>query len=507
MAAAKSPAGVGRLSTLRSHTLLSVALTIGLGLGCQEVDDAEGGDAGLSGGAGGATGGSGGAGGMGGGATGEGGNPVGGSPVGGAPVGGAPVGGAPVGGGGEPVGGGPVGGMAGGGGAGGQPGGAGGGGGACPEPGELSVQLAEAGPIKRGDVATLQITAPEGATISGHALEGGVITPLPGELKYAPGDDLPWPWWTGAVEVEVEARVDGDCVGRVTAEITVLGDVLIADGRNGAIMAFGSDGRRLGRFAQGTENGAHDLIALPGEVGGGFVISGRGSDASSAQVTRLGADGVRITDFVMTDFEGAPLYDNMYHYGPYHLIWDASRGEILGDNVPYGRIHRWNLEGQYLGSLQLPEDGSDFNNRRVSVGFAVDSQGTVIAGRQGRSKLWRLPADGDPSIYLQVDHELEALANGEGDTILVHHVWGNDSFYATFNSAGGAVGEQVEYFNIYRRYIIPFIGGYLLNNGRSGAYVDYMSPELVFDDMRWQEWVGDDADLDTGAGLVWLHRP
>ncbi|MFN3198872.1 MAG: hypothetical protein ACE366_10735 [Bradymonadia bacterium] len=487
-----------------SFTPLMMTSALAALLGCQEVSDAgDAPDAG-SGGAAGAADASvaGGGGGAGGGIAGG----AGGGVAGGAGGGAGDGGGGGAGGGAGGMGGGVAGagGEAGGGGM----GGVGGGLVDCPEVAEFQVRLDAEGPIDRGQVITLSADGVETLELVAEAVEGGTLTSVGDTVRYTPGSDLQWPWWTGPVTVQVEGlRPDGTCAGRVEVQIPVWGDVLIGDGRTGAILAYGSDGRRLGRFAQGTENGVHDIIALPESQGGGFVVSGRGSNEQPAEVIRLGPDGRRLTDFTMTDFEGNPLYDNMYNYGPFHLIWDANRGVLLGDNVAYGMIPQWNLEGEYLGSLQLPEDGSDFNNRKVSVGFALDDEGHVIAGRAGRHKLWRLPMDGDPVIFVQVDHELETIANGGGDEIMVHHAWGNDSYYMTFDSAGRGLAGPVEYFNVYKRYITRFRSGYLLNNGRTSAYVTYMNAELAFpSDERWQEWVGDGGDLDTGAGLLWLHR-
>lgn len=458
-------------------------ITLSLLSGCQEVEDAEA-DAQV-GGAGGQLGGAdaevaeGGAGGQAGGAGGEAGGA--GGQIGGA---GGQVGGA----------GGQVGG------AGGQIGGAGGGD-TCPAP--LSVRVDGEGPFDRGDVVPLIVEMPEGMDTLSYPDELGTITPAGGALNYIAGGVLEWPWWGGGVALEITASGPGTCVARGEVEIPIMGDVLIADGRTGAILAYGSDGRVLGRFAQAAERGIHDLIALPESVGGGFVISVRGSAEASPEVIRLDDEGRPVTRFTMTDFEGAPLYDNMYHYGPFHLAWDAGRQEVLGDNLPYGRIPRWDLNGDYLGEIALPEDGSDFNNRKESVGFAYDEQGQVIAGRTGRYTLWRLPPAGDPSVYLQVDYELFSMANGEGDTILVNYNWGNDSYYATYNSAGRSLDGPVELFNVYKRYMTGFRGGYLLADGRTSSFIRYMAGDLTFpSDTRWQELEGD--TLDTGAGILWL---
>ena len=151
----------------------------------------------------------------------------------------------------------------------------------------ITARLAHDQVYARHQPVEIIYTAPPGYEVTATAFEGGRIEQSPGRFFYTPGGrepgDLPWPRWTGPVNVSVwGANLAAECVEIVDLMVTVAGDVVLGDRRGAQIVVYGSDGHYLGPFATLEGAGVQWITVLPshGEHMGGLaavVSSGNGN--------------------------------------------------------------------------------------------------------------------------------------------------------------------------------------------------------------------------------------
>ncbi|MGK0359767.1 MAG: hypothetical protein ACI9U2_002073 [Bradymonadia bacterium] len=115
----------------------------------------------------------------------------------------------------------------------------------CEDNIELSIQRPrDEAPMARGEVFAFEYRADLDAQVELSA-PYGEFQRQGSMVEWAPRGgnpgDLPWPWWTGPVELTVTARL-GACSVEERFSVVVTGDVLLFDGVDGAIWVVGSGG-------------------------------------------------------------------------------------------------------------------------------------------------------------------------------------------------------------------------------------------------------------------------
>lgn len=479
------------------------ALGIIAALGCQDIDGKGGSDntdATVVGAGGSTSGGSAGSDGAGA-ATGAGGAGVGGAGVGGSGVGGSGVGGSGVGGsgmGGSGVGGSGMGGQgAGGAGAGGQPTGD------CDGPIELGASLAEDRLYLRGEPATITITGARGNLAFASEPDGLLFRERDGAvLATAPSGtrDFAWPWWTGAVSVRVTAT-DGACRADATATFRLAGDVLMADGENGNLQAYGSDGAWLGRAAQERDGRGITAAAVVREAGARAVVYGVGADGDAPAALRtLDADlnPVPGRDFETTDFGGQDLYPR--GQAPLHILQADPDGEVLADQLSDGHIARFTPDGAFIDTHRIETPVGTPSAR--STGLAV-VDGQIIGGHWQRNPIYWVTGPRAGEQFLDFGDAFDGLAElttGHGG-VLVFSWRGSDRRLYLY-APNGREEARINNPNQGARHFIRFLDGYLFVwlNG-----IGALDADLAWAEGPGVNWDGDADDMIRARGpIVWL---
>ena len=378
----------------------------------------------------------------------------------------------------------------------------------CDHPFSVTATLVEDRLFTRADPVEIRFEADTGGeaiavTWQFEADRGGRIRERADHVFWAAGGvdpgDVPWPWWTGEVEVTVSGGTPGGCVARDHVRIRLAGDVLVAEGSRGYLFAYGSDGRSLGRFRQVSDLGLRAVIRVPEAEGGGLLISTRARADRPPEIHWIDREGGPIVDdFEMTDLIGEPIYED--DDSPRHLAWDPNRREIVGDQVGDRRLARWNLRGEFVGFHTFPCERSCTGQ---SVGLGVFGDGGVVAGLERQRDLYVVDADG-PRAYTETESDIWAVAPGRNGQVVVVSQAGNDISYTAYDTGGGT-HAQVEFFNITADYLIPFLDHYLATAGRGISIVRRHQPDLSLPDpYQWQQDPNFD-DISWAAGLVWLH--
>lgn len=329
--------------------------------------------------------------------------------------------------------------------------------GSCPEE-TLSAELVEPRMYRRDEAVRIDFTVAPGRELEVTAPQGGRIVMREDHLFYSAGagedGDLGWPHWTGEVPVRLTTQdPDLGCTARVEIRVTMAGDVLNGDFSTGRILAFGSGGQHLGTFAPlSGRRILHMTVISPTEAfEGGLAVLRWTTDNESFDIVLFDRQGTELpVRFETLGLNGEPLYTP--EVLPQNLI--AHNGEILGDHGPDCQIHRWSLQGDYLGDAHIPcHDTLSYK----SVGFGrVD--GDVVIG-------WY---DGPIRFY---DLEGNLRVQGPRDSGRMRHIRpgpGGDTVAITQGDYGGnalsfdAQGEPVGSITVpVLGFMTRFMDGYL----------------------------------------------
>jgi hypothetical protein len=377
----------------------------------------------------------------------------------------------------------------------------------------VTATAAESGPLSRADAVEIRYTAPAGARIEGLAAEGGLFTlQRSGKLFYSPGgsingdDELRAPWTTGPVHITVRATDANGCRGEGETTVLVDGDVIVSDAPSGSLYIMGSDGRVIGQWRGGWARGADALLRLPAAVGGGFVLAVPGYADDPPRIERFEATRpADDTAFEMQNRSGEALYPG--DEGPRGLVFnpegDDGRGEILGDNAPNGTVHRWALDGSYLGAYRTGAAGGDDGPR--SMGFARLSDGRIVFGLRSQRDVYVI-ADGNVEPFLRFETAADCLGQGHEGTVVICGSDGTPMIWARF----GAQANELDRFpgpQIYEpRMVGPFRTGYLRTDP-SGFSMTYHAADLTNPTDADEIWAQDYQErngLEYPRAFVWL---
>lgn len=210
---------------------------------------------------------------------------------------------------------------------------------------EIDLDLIEQiAPLARGESYAFEVRhEPSGLPLTVEAPFGTVQREGP-IFEWAPRGgnpgDLPWPWWTGPVELTVIAGAPG-CTVTERFTVEVVGDVVIFDEVSGVLWVLGSDGRLLGQWVQVPGNGVTALAV--GRSPRTLLAAVRQVDARGRYlVHRLDDQGAVIATLEPDDFRtGARTLAN-----PARAIVILSGGQIVAagggeDALPFwGRDDR-----------------------------------------------------------------------------------------------------------------------------------------------------------------------
>jgi hypothetical protein len=381
------------------------------------------------------------------------------------------------------------------------------------EPLAVTARIDQQGNLTRSDAIEIHYTAPEGTTLSAHSPEGGLFTQRrDGTLFYSPGGringetELRWPWFTGTVHITVRATDPRGCRGEASTSVIVDGDVLVSDSSSGGIFAVGSDGRVIGRYRQGGVRGASDLVLLPESVGGGFAYATSGYGDDPPSITRLNADGGKDpARFQMESNARVPLYED--ESGPLHLIFDAAANELLGDNGYGGAVHRWTLDGTYMGSWDAPVDPGSGPADRRPLGFARLADDRIVFAIAGGRDVFSV-ADGRIEPFLRFGTSITVLAAGADDTVIVGGRPATPTLLVRYDANTSEVGRAEISGEDRPQKLTPFRGGYLRTEPSSYALV-FHTADLDVPENQSDYWAQDYMNrngLESADGFVWLNR-
>ena len=377
----------------------------------------------------------------------------------------------------------------------------------------VTARIEAAESISRSDAVEILYTAPAGTTISAFAAEGGLFTQRrDGALFYSPGgsvngdDELQWPWFTGAVNITVRAVDAEGCRGEAETSVVVAGDVLASDLTSGGIFALGSDGRVIGRYRQGGNRGASDLILLPEAVGGGFVYATPGYADEPPTLTRLTAEGRRDPAvFQMETNARTPLYED--GEGPKRLIFDTERQELLGDNGYAGSVHRWSLDGSYVGHWDAPAEEGRSPAYYRTLGFARLPDGRIVFGVQDAPELYTLD-NGRVDLFTQFEIGLTCLGAGADGSVVASGHDGSTVLFVRLDADAAELGRAEVSRDYEAVNLIPFRSGYL-HSEASSYTLRFHTGDLQVPENQDDYWAQDYMNrngLDNARAILWLDR-
>ena len=334
---------------------------------------------------------------------------------------------------------------------------------------------------------------------------GGRLTGRADRVFYGTGgeepDDLPWPWWTGPVQVTLTARSDDGCTGQTTVPVRVAGDVLVADLGRSHLMMVGSDGQVLGRFAQVTDRGLRAVTLLPLEQGGELLVSIRGRDGQPPLIRRLDRTGATVNDFETTNLAGEALWptDRM----PLQLAWDPINHLVVANEAPGGLLHRFTALGEYVDSLEVPDGPGSFNDR--TYGFAVLGDGTLLAGRADGRNVYRL-LDGAFEAFTQCPDGCTAMGDALDGGAVIGAGNENDVEWFHVDLLGRDRWQREDFLGFDPQSFHPFADGYLAvpNGGSRIVYLDAELNVAAAEDTPFRLQGNFDV-LPQPEGLVWLN--
>ena len=385
---------------------------------------------------------------------------------------------------------------------------------ACRFPPELSVHLVDDRLYRRGEAAEIRVDVANSGELELERTidtpQGGRITERSDHFFWAAGDnepgDVDWPWWTGPATIRVTVTDATGCSTTESVEVSLGGDVLLTDGERGGLYAYGSNGVRFGLFAQvGDRQGLGSIIPLPPAPDGarGFVALLRRSGNGEIALVRLDADGRRVGEpFEMTDLTGEALYDDGRE--PQDLIYDPARGEILADYSLGSVVHRWSLDGNYMGVIEIPYDGV---GPQRPLGFAL-LDGEVVVGHEQHDDMYVLPAQGPPRIFRGADRDqiddTHALTSGHGGVVIAIMRRGQSYRALAYDTDGRDAGAADWYLHGPTQ-MVRFFDGYLSVSVRDLAVRAHAPTlEMPAPGDYWQE-TGADGGPRTPNGIVWLN--
>ncbi len=319
----------------------------------------------------------------------------------------------------------------------------------CDIPPTVTAELISEGPFTRADAVEIAFTVehPTDVHLVFEAMTpdggpGGRFVEREDRVFWsAGGNDLPedvdFPWFTGEVTVRVVAD-GGGCVGSAEVQVTLVGDFVVTDSIAGGLFTWGSDGRYLGRYGQLLEGrGLGAMLPLPEAAGGGLlVVIGKEGGRPRTELVHIDREGARVREWENRGLAGEELWDDSKRQ-PNHLLYWAERGEVLMDNAPEGAIHRWDLEGTYLGTYQLPQERPEY-----SIGFAM-LEGRPVAGSRANDRLYFIDTDPPELLFDTGDgfDDLIGLSDGLDGSLLALMRRGGNEFRAYTYDRRGDVQE------------------------------------------------------------------
>lgn len=380
--------------------------------------------------------------------------------------------------------------------------------GCMPDTVAVQATLEEERMYHRADPARIDVVVQaDGATeLTFESDQGGIFTERDTFAFWAAGGGEPghvdWPWWTGPVTITVRATDAQGCSGETTVSIQLAGDVLVAEGQRSYLFAFGSDGRRLGRFRQIDEQGLSGATLLPPDVGGGIVLCLRKDSAAevAGYLRWMSDDGQDFVDFDRVDLAGSPLWETSRH--PWNVVYDAVNGYVVADRGVDGSIHRFLPTGEYVDSIVVP----GANNFRNQVrGFAVLGDGSLLMAFDRTRQIHRLAPDGTFSEFTVGGRDVSTVTTARDGGAMIIEGNANQVTWRYFDQNGREIYTQMDH-PMDAEYLIPFMDGYL--SAAASGPVRYADEGLQVppgDESPFQ-YAYDFEDVSTPEAIIWLNR-
>lgn len=358
------------------------------------------------------------------------------------------------------------------------------------DPPELELDLIDQiAPIARGESYSFEVRHEPGDTPVTVDVAYGAVARDGRVFEWAPRGgspgDLPWPWWTGPVELTVTVGHPG-CTATERFAVNVVGDVLIFDEVSGVIWTLGSDGQLLGQWVQVPGNGV-TALAL-GRADRTLLAAVRQVDAEGRYVIhRLDADGMISATLEADDFRtGLRALA-----APAKSIVVLRDGRIVASGGGEDALPYWGLDDRI--ERLAPVGGV------VSVLGALD--GRVVYGLRDEAELYTVFDDARINRLNNrgpVPNALFAL-HSRAELLYVHGPdWDRMIRYTNEQFADLLPAPQGTDIRAWT----PFSAGYLT--------YDRINRRLRRYDTRLRSAIDPRFDLDipaiTVGGLLWLNR-
>ena len=343
-------------------------------------------------------------------------------------------------------------------------------------------------PMARGEVFGFEIRVnPAGAEVNlsapyGEFQRNGMT------IEWAPRGgnpgDLPWPWWTGPVELTVAVQ-QGTCRVEERFDVNVTGDVLVFDEADDAIWVLGSDGQLFGQWIELPGNGVTAMAHAGAQE---LLAAVRQPNASGHHlIHRLNTDGEIINTLATEDFgTGGGLL-----LGPARSIQVLPNGLITASSMLETSLPFWSADGRLSHQLEVRGPISSLGRLGARAIFSIGDM-PQINGTDGAEALVEI---GRNAIVPQAIFELHdatqflAVAGGEWN-ILVRYSMGEFA-----NLVPPPPGSDV-------RAVTRFRDGYLVYDFRNRRLRNY---DAGFEHQVVPGFAPDVRQISV-AGLLWLDR-
>lgn len=348
----------------------------------------------------------------------------------------------------------------------------------------LDVQVTNnAEVVRRNESVDMRVTAIEGAEIEYSSSAGGAFLDLEGGKLWIARDDVDWPWFTDRITLTVTARFEG-CQQDRQIQVTLLGDLLVADVLSGRLDVFGSNGTPFGQWRLIDQTGIGAMARMPD---GGFVVGTRGRENDPdrmPEIIRLNANGEEILRFEMTDQAGQDIFTRVIE----HL--HVRDGLVIASNTTDDMIRWFTFEGELVRSVDCDCGW---------IEALAPRGGTVVFSRNRERPVYEVQGDDTLDIVARASGEVYGLHPlPDGTTLMVTDA--NRNEVELLDAGGRILPMQDPPINHSINALTRFDEGYIALSQRSSRLVE-LDANLVF--IEDFEFAGYQAQ--NPRQILWLH--
>lgn len=337
--------------------------------------------------------------------------------------------------------------------------------------------------VRRNEPVDLRITAADGAILSYSSSAGGAFLDQPTGVRWIARDEVDWPWRTGGITLTVSADL-GDCRAQRRVQITLLGDVLLADTTTGQLQAIGSDGRWFGQWRLIDQSG---VSALARTADGGFVAAIRGEFDGvdyAPEILRLNANGEEMFRFAKVDDGGETLFT-----GPIRQLY------VVGDTVIVANVAddtiRW-FDGDGRLTASAAGGGS-------WIECMAPRNGTAVFSVNRERRVFEV-TDGEVNLVANAAREVYGLFPLlDGSTLMTLTAYQSELERLTTGGQILPVPAMPQGYSVIG--LTPFDDGYLALSDNNWV-IEFDADLNIVENFQFSNYMAR-----SPRAIVWLHTP